>query len=163
MFRKKDTRFITRAAVIAAIYCALTLLLRPISYGEVQLRVSEALTILPVLTPAAVPGLFIGCLLANLLGGSTVIDIVFGSLATLGAAQSACSGGARAGAVQRRDHRAGAERPVRYAAAADHALDRPGRGGRLLRAGTAAVVYAQKGKARYEAVRGLTIIEKKTL
>ncbi|MCI5545988.1 MAG: QueT transporter family protein [Clostridiales bacterium] len=86
MFRKKDTRFITRAAVIAAIYCALTLLLRPISYGEVQLRVSEALTILPVLTPAAVPGLFIGCLLANLLGGSTVIDIVFGSLATLGAA-----------------------------------------------------------------------------
>ena len=74
MFRKKDTRFITRAAVIAAIYCALTLLLRPISYGEVQLRVSEALTILPVLTPAAVPGLFIGCLLANLLGGSTVIE-----------------------------------------------------------------------------------------
>ena len=86
MLRKKDTRFITRAAAIAALYCALTLLLRPISYGEVQLRVSEALTILPVLTPAAVPGLFIGCLLANFLGGSTVIDIVFGSLATLGAA-----------------------------------------------------------------------------
>lgn len=85
-FNLKDTRNLTRAAVIAAAYCALTLLLRPISYGEIQLRVSEALTLLPILTPAAVPGLFMGCLLANLLGGSTIIDIVFGSLATLCAA-----------------------------------------------------------------------------
>lgn len=85
-FNPKNTRDLTRAAVIAAAYCALTLLLRPISYGEIQLRVSEALTLLPVLTPAAVPGLFVGCLLANLLGGSTAIDIIFGSLATLCAA-----------------------------------------------------------------------------
>ncbi len=85
-FNLKDTRNLTRAAVIAAAYCALTLLLRPISYGEIQLRVSEALTLLPILTPAAVPGLFIGCILANLLGSSTIIDIVFGSMATLCAA-----------------------------------------------------------------------------
>ena len=81
-----ETRLITQAGVIAAAYCALTLLLRPFSYGQIQLRVSEALTLLPVLTPAAIPGLFIGCLLANLLGSCSVIDIVFGSLATLLAA-----------------------------------------------------------------------------
>ena len=84
----KKSVYIVHSAVIAAIYIALTWAFAPISFGHsiFQLRVSEALTILPVLTPAAVPGLFIGCLLANLLGGSTVIDIVFGSLATLGAA-----------------------------------------------------------------------------
>ncbi len=76
----------TRVAVIAALYAALTLLLAPISYGAVQFRVAEALTLLPILTPAAVPGLFIGCLAANLLGGATALDVVFGSLATLAAA-----------------------------------------------------------------------------
>ena len=53
------------------------------SFGPLQLRVAEALTILPLFTPAAIPGLFIGCLLANLLGGAIVWDVVFGSLATL--------------------------------------------------------------------------------
>lgn len=72
--------------MIAALYCALTLLLQPISYGAMQLRLSEALTLLPILTEAAVPGLFVGCLLANLLGASTIFDIIFGSLATLLAA-----------------------------------------------------------------------------
>lgn len=84
----KTTRFLTQAAIIAALYAALTLLLQPISgfQGNFQLRVSEALTLLPVFTPAAVPGLFVGCLIANLLGGATVLDVIFGSLATLLAA-----------------------------------------------------------------------------
>ncbi len=83
---KIDLRFLLRAAVIAALYAAVTLLLAPISYGPLQLRVAEALTLLPILTPAAVPGLFVGCLAANLLGGATALDVVFGSLATLAAA-----------------------------------------------------------------------------
>ena len=84
----KTTRFLTQAAIIAALYAALTLLLQPISgfQGNFQLRVSEALTLLPVFTPAAVPGLFVGCLIATLLGGATVLDVIFGSLATLLAA-----------------------------------------------------------------------------
>ena len=80
------TRNLTRAAMIAAIYCVLTLLFQPISYGPVQLRVSEALTLLPIFMAEAVPGLFIGCLLANLLGGAMWYDVVFGSIATLLAA-----------------------------------------------------------------------------
>ncbi|MBQ1407338.1 MAG: QueT transporter family protein, partial [Eubacterium sp.] len=71
------------AAMIAAIYVVLTVLLRPFSYGEVQVRISEMLTILPFFTPAAVPGLFVGCILANILGGAVLPDIIFGSLATL--------------------------------------------------------------------------------
>ena len=80
------TGALTRAAIIAALYAALTLLLAPISYGEVQIRFSEALTILPVLLPEAVPALAVGCLLANILGGCTIFDILFGTLATLLAA-----------------------------------------------------------------------------
>ena len=75
--------FIAQAAMIAAIYVVLTLVFAPFSYGEVQVRLSEALTILPVFTPAAIPGLFIGCLLGNILGGCIVPDIIFGSIATL--------------------------------------------------------------------------------
>lgn len=78
--------FMAQAAMIAAIYVVLTLLGASFSYGEVQVRISEALTILPVFTPAAIPGLFIGCLLSNILGGCIVPDIIFGSLATLIAA-----------------------------------------------------------------------------
>ena len=77
---------LTRAALIAALYAALTLLLAPISYGEVQIRLAEALTLLPIVLPEAVPALAIGCLLANLLGGCTIFDVVFGTLATLLAA-----------------------------------------------------------------------------
>lgn len=83
---KNPTRMLAQASVIAAAYAALTMLLQPISFGIVQFRVSEALTILPVLTPAAIPGLFVGCLLSNILGGFGWVDIVFGSLATLMAA-----------------------------------------------------------------------------
>ena len=87
MFKKLlTTRSLCVSAVIAALYAALTLLLAPISYGNLQCRVSEAMTLLPMVLPSSIPGLFVGCLLANLLGGSTVWDIVFGSLATLLAA-----------------------------------------------------------------------------
>lgn len=71
------------AAMIAAIYVVLTILFRPFSFGEIQVRIAEALTVLPVFTPAAIPGLFIGCLIGNILGGAILPDIVFGSLATL--------------------------------------------------------------------------------
>ncbi len=80
------TKFITQAAVIAAVYAALTIALLPYSYGVMQVRVSEALTVLPFFTPAAVPGLFIGCIIANIIGGYGIWDIVLGSTATLIAA-----------------------------------------------------------------------------
>ena len=85
MQKKNATLRITTAAVVAAAYAALTIALAPISYGAVQFRVSEALTVLPFLMPCTVWGLFVGCILANLYTGS-VLDIVFGSLATLFAA-----------------------------------------------------------------------------
>ena len=74
-----------RAALIAALYVILTYVSSAlgIASGVIQLRLSEALTILPYFTPAAIPGLFVGCLLANWLTGSMLWDIVFGSLATL--------------------------------------------------------------------------------
>ena len=75
--------FMAQAAMIAAIYVVLTIVFAPFSFGEVQIRIAEALTILPVFTPAAIPGLFIGCLLSNLLTGAAIWDIIFGSLATL--------------------------------------------------------------------------------
>ena len=72
--------------MIAALYAALTIVLAPISYGPVQFRVSEALTLLPFYIPEAIPGLFIGCVFANFFGGFGLVDMVFGSLATLIAA-----------------------------------------------------------------------------
>lgn len=73
------------SGVIAALYVALTLLFAPISYGQIQLRISEALTLLPVISRASIPGLFVGCFISNIFGGS-LIDAVFGSLASLLAA-----------------------------------------------------------------------------
>lgn len=86
-----SARYLAKVAAIAALYAVLTLALAPISYGPWQFRVSEALTVLPFVTPAAIPGLTLGCLLANMIGmmmglGFGVLDIVFGSLATLIAA-----------------------------------------------------------------------------
>ena len=81
--KNKTTLYLTQAAMIAAIYVALTYVFAPISFSEIQIRIAEALTILPVFTPAAIPGLFIGCILGNLLGGALIPDVVFGSLATL--------------------------------------------------------------------------------
>lgn len=74
------------AGLIAAVYAALTLALAPISFAVYQVRIAEALTVLPFLTRAAIPGLFVGCLLANVIGGLGWLDIVFGSLITLVAA-----------------------------------------------------------------------------
>lgn len=82
----KSTKFMLQAAVIAAVYATLTLALMPLSYGVMQIRVSEALTILPFFTPAAIPGLFIGCLVSNMIGPNGILDIVIGSGATLIAA-----------------------------------------------------------------------------
>ncbi len=76
-------RKLCRAAVVGALYAAVTLLLAPISYGNPQCRISEALCILPWFFPETSWGLFVGCLLANLLGGNGPLDIIFGSLATL--------------------------------------------------------------------------------
>lgn len=84
--KKNKTAGLTQAAVIAAMYAALTLCLQPISFGGGQLRISEALTLLPVLTPAAVPALAVGCLISNLASPFGIIDIVFGTAATLIAA-----------------------------------------------------------------------------
>ena len=81
--KNKNVTFITQAAMIAAIYVVLTYVFAPFSFGEVQIRISEALTILPLFTPAAIPGLFIGCLAGNIMGGAILPDIIFGSLATL--------------------------------------------------------------------------------
>lgn len=74
-----------RAALIAAVYATLCIVLQPISYAAIQVRVAEALTLLPVLCPEAVVGVTLGCFIANLLGGS-VPDMIFGTLATLLAA-----------------------------------------------------------------------------
>ncbi|MBE0600430.1 MAG: QueT transporter family protein, partial [Firmicutes bacterium] len=79
-------RDLTVAAVIAALYAALTVAFAPISYGAVQFRIAEALTLLPILFPQAIPGLAVGCLVANLIGGYGIWDVVFGTLATLLAA-----------------------------------------------------------------------------
>ena len=75
--------FMTQAAMIAAVYVVLCIAFEPISYGAIQTRIAEALTILPFFTPAAVPGLFIGCLISNLLGGGILADVICGSVATL--------------------------------------------------------------------------------
>lgn len=77
---------IAAGALIAAVYTVLTVSLAPISYGPVQFRVSEALTLLPFYMPEAIPGLFIGCIFSNFFGGFGLTDMVFGSLATLIAA-----------------------------------------------------------------------------
>ena len=83
MNHRKSILFIARGAMIAAVYVVLTVVFAPISFKEIQVRISEALTILPVFTPAAVPGLAVGCLLANIIGGAALPDVVFGTVATL--------------------------------------------------------------------------------
>lgn len=81
--KNKGTLFLVQAAMIAAIYVVLTLVFAPISFGDIQARISEALTVLPFFTPAAIPGLFVGCILANILGGAIPMDVICGSIATL--------------------------------------------------------------------------------
>ncbi|MDO4983865.1 MAG: QueT transporter family protein [Eubacteriales bacterium] len=80
----KKLRVLTIGAVTGALYAVLTLIAAPISYGPMQVRISEALCVLPFLLPQTAWGLFAGCFLANLMTGN-IFDIVFGSLATLAA------------------------------------------------------------------------------
>lgn len=83
--RNKNVLFVVQAAMVAAIYVTLTFISSAtgLASGTIQVRISEALCILPVFMPAAIPGLWIGCLLANLLTGSILIDVVCGGIATL--------------------------------------------------------------------------------
>ncbi len=82
---KKITLYTTRGALVGALYVVLTLIssLFGLSSGVIQFRISEALCILPIFMPEAIPGLFIGCAISNLIAGGVVWDVIFGSLATL--------------------------------------------------------------------------------
>lgn len=86
--KDKKVLMTTQAAMIAALYVVLTLLANALGLANyaIQVRFSEALTILPYFTPAAIPGLFVGCLLSNIITGCAPMDVVFGSLATLAGA-----------------------------------------------------------------------------
>lgn len=79
----KNTKILTQAAMIAALYVVLVELFKPFSYGIMQVRIAEVLTVLPYFTPAAVPGLTVGVLISNILGPNGMLDIIFGTLATL--------------------------------------------------------------------------------
>jgi uncharacterized membrane protein len=90
--KKISLRDLTRCAMVAALYAALSIAFFPLAFGAVQARVSEALTLLPVLTPLAVPGVTLGCLITNAWGvaaGANILgaaDVVLGTAATLAAA-----------------------------------------------------------------------------
>lgn len=86
--KNKNVQYLVQAAMIAALYVVLTFMANALGLAKyaVQVRFSESLTILPFFTPAAVPGLFVGCLLSNILTGCALPDIIFGSAATLIAA-----------------------------------------------------------------------------
>ena len=90
--RPFSVKVLVQAAMIAAIYVILTLLANALGLANyvIQVRFSEALTILPFFTPAAVPGLFVGCILSNILTGCLALDVIFGSLATLLGAIGTC-------------------------------------------------------------------------
>ena len=81
----KKTVLMAQAAIIAALYVVLTMLANALGLANyaIQVRFSEALTILPYFTPAAIPGLFAGCILSNILTGCMPLDVIFGSIATL--------------------------------------------------------------------------------
>ena len=83
--KNKGVVFIVQAAMIAALYVVLTMIANALGLSSysIQIRFSEALCILPFFTPAAIPGLWLGCLIANLMTGAIIWDIIFGSIATL--------------------------------------------------------------------------------
>ena len=85
LIMKKNTRFLAKSGMIAAIYVALTMLsaMFGLSSGAVQIRISEMLCVLPVYSAAAIPGVTVGCLISNIICGGTIYDIIFGTLATL--------------------------------------------------------------------------------
>ncbi|MBM7560648.1 QueT transporter family protein [Fusibacter tunisiensis] len=82
----RNVTYLVKAGVIGALYVVLVAVFSFSSFGPIQFRIAEALTILPYFTSAAIPGLFVGCLIANIIGGAVIGDIIFGSLATLLAA-----------------------------------------------------------------------------
>jgi uncharacterized membrane protein len=82
--------YVAYSALIAALYVVLTLPFASFAFGPIQFRLAEALCVLPFFTPAAIPGLTIGCFLANLLGGGVPMDVIFGTLATLIGAVLSC-------------------------------------------------------------------------
>jgi len=86
--KNHNAKFLAQGAIIAALYTLLTIIISffGLASGQFQLRISECLCILPVLTPAAIPGLFLGCLISNLITGATIVDVLGGSLVTLIAA-----------------------------------------------------------------------------
>lgn len=86
--RQNSIHFIIEGALIAAAYVGLTMIsnLLNLAFGPIQLRISEALTVLPVFTPAAIPGLAIGCFISNIVSTIGPVDMVFGTAATLAAA-----------------------------------------------------------------------------
>ena len=83
--KHKGILFVSQGAIIAALYVVLTMLANALGLANypVQLRFSEALTVLPLFTGAAIPGLFVGCLISTILSGAVIWDVIFGSLATL--------------------------------------------------------------------------------
>ncbi len=81
-----NSKKLTRGAMIAGLYIVITYFLAPVSFGPLQFRAAEALTVLPIIYPEAIPALFIGVLFANIIGGLGLIDIICGSLVTLLAA-----------------------------------------------------------------------------
>ena len=85
MKKNSNIMSLVTAAMIAALYVVLSFAISAfgLASGAIQVRVSEALTVLPYFTPAAIPGLTIGCLLFNLLSGAAILDVIFGTLATL--------------------------------------------------------------------------------
>jgi uncharacterized membrane protein len=84
--KKSATFFLARTAIITALYVALSLLVMPLSFGFIQVRISEGLTLLALIMPESIPGLYLGCIISNLVGGCAPLDIIFGSLVTLVAA-----------------------------------------------------------------------------
>ena len=103
MNQNSSVRKLVHCGVVAAIYVVLCLALQPLSYGAVQVRVAEALCLLPVFGAEYIVGVVLGCFLANLLG-STIVDVIFGTLATLLQGSGHCRQPAP-GAVQRGNHR----------------------------------------------------------
>ena len=85
MKHQTTSKSLVLSAMIAALYIVLSFLSNAfgLASGAIQIRISEALTILPFFTPAAIPGVTIGCLLFNLLSGSAILDVIFGAIATL--------------------------------------------------------------------------------
>lgn len=83
MFKGKTTKSLAMSGLIAAAYVVLTYVFQPISYGPIQLRVSEIFTILPAITKTAIPGLMVGCIISNLSSPFGLVDIILGTSATL--------------------------------------------------------------------------------